>query len=84
MDFYELLARHFSESIRSAVGLSKEEERNLAQSLMKEASVQTLEKIWTVLDDDTLDDPTCFKKIEKIVEAYESLGTGAGSRHDFG
>ena len=35
------------------------------------------------LDDETLEDPACFAKIERIVRIYEDLGPGGGSRHDF-
>ncbi len=45
---------------------------------------QALKKIKAVLEDETLDDPTCFVKIEKIIEALEDIGSGARNRHDFG
>lgn len=51
--------------------------------LMKERCVQTLKEIRNILDDDTLEDPECFRRIERIVEVYEALGADAGSRHDF-
>ena len=35
------------------------------------------------VDDETLDDPSCFQRIERIVTVYEALGAGGGSRHDF-
>lgn len=45
---------------------------------------QTLQKIKSVLEDDTLDDSECFFKIEEIVRIFEETGSGCGSRHDFG
>lgn len=45
---------------------------------------QTLMQIKAVLEDHTLDDPECFEKIEAIVSLFEKLGSGCGSRHDFG
>ena len=54
------------------------------ERLMRERCVQALREIREVLDDDGLDDPECFQRIERIVEIYEALGAGGGSRHDFG
>lgn len=50
---------------------------------MRERCCQALKEIRDVLDDGTLNDPDCFRRIEKIVEIYEALGAGGGSRHDF-
>ena len=47
-------------------------------------SYAALRKIKKILEDHTLDDPECFKKIEKIVQTLELLGSGGGIRHDFG
>ncbi len=44
---------------------------------------QALQKIKVILDDDSLDDPECFMRIEEIVCALEELGCPT-SRHDFG
>lgn len=51
--------------------------------LLKDRSWQALMEIRAVLDDETLEDPACFAKIERIVRIYEDLGPGGGSRHDF-
>ena len=45
---------------------------------------QALQQIQTVLSDDSLDDPECFMRIEKIIEVFECLGSNGGIRHDFG
>lgn len=45
---------------------------------------QALQKIQAVLKDDRLDDTECFQKIEEIVCVFEDLGSGCGTRHDFG
>ena len=45
---------------------------------------QAIQKIKAILDDETLDDPECFHRIEKIVCVLEELGSNGGSRHDFG
>lgn len=83
MEFYESLVSQFLESVRSAAGPSREEQRELALELMKEASCRALWEIREILRDDTLEDPVCFYKIERIVEVYEALGLDAGGRHDF-
>ena len=48
------------------------------------ACCQALRQIKEVLEDDAFSDPECFWRIERIVEIYESLGSGAETRHDFG
>ena len=45
---------------------------------------QALQKIREILDDDSLDDPECFERIEEIVCVFEEIGSNGGSRHDFG
>ena len=45
---------------------------------------RTLKKIKAVIEDDTLDDPTCFSKIEEIMEIFEELCGKIPHRHDFG
>ena len=56
----------------------------LAKELAQEAAFQALRDIREVLDDDSLDDASCFQRIEKIVTIFEALGPGGGTRHDFG
>ena len=43
-----------------------------------------LSRIRAVLADDSLEDPECFERIERIVCELEALGVDCGSRHDFG
>lgn len=57
--------------------------QELLGEMMRERCCRALEDIRAVLDDDTLDDPSCFQRIERIVTVYEALGAGGGSRHDF-
>jgi len=45
---------------------------------------QTLKKIKAIIEDDSLDDPECFYKIEQIVCLLEKIGSDGGNRHDFG
>ncbi len=44
---------------------------------------KALKAIRAILDDDRLDDPDCFERIEEIVSVFEELGSTGGSRHDF-
>ena len=68
------------EKILLSSGIQTQE---LLGEMMRERCCRALEDIRAVLDDDTLDDPSCFHRIERIVTVYEALGAGGGSRHDF-
>lgn len=52
--------------------------------LLESACYRTLCRIKEIIEDDTLEDPECFMKIEEIVCALEEAGSGGGIRHDFG
>ena len=41
-------------------------------------------KIKEVIDDESLNDPECFQKIESIIQLLEDAGSSGGVRHDFG
>lgn len=56
--------------------------QHMAQMLNVEA-MQLIKEIQTVLDDDSLEDPECFQKIEAIVTAFYRHGVSV-NRHDFG
>ncbi|MBS5661046.1 MAG: hypothetical protein KHW79_07160 [Clostridiales bacterium] len=56
---------------------------NLTEMIESE-SYQALQKIKTVITDDSLTDSECFMKIEEIINIFETLGSGGGTRHDFG
>lgn len=43
-----------------------------------------LSKIRALLADNSMDDPECFERIERIVCEMESLGLDCGGRHDYG
>ena len=83
MDFYEEMVQQFVEKVRSSLEPGPEELKTMALELMKEASWRALCEIREILGDDSLDDPSCFYRIERIVETYEALGLSAGGRHDF-
>ena len=75
--YQEILAWEFANS------LSVELQDDL-QKIVEMKCYQALEEIKKDLDDETLDDPECFHKIEKIVCIFEEMGSDGGSRHDFG
>ena len=54
------------------------------EEIVEIKSYAALCKIKSIIEDDTLDDPECFKKIEEIVSTLEFLGSDGGVRHDFG
>ena len=83
MDFYESMLHNFSEKLRAAVPPRAEAKQSPVAELMQNRACQALEDIRKVLDDDRLDDPTCFYRIEEIVRIYEKTGSNGGSRHDF-
>ena len=65
------------------MGLTPNFEENL-QKVIETQCYQALQKIKAIIEDDSLENPECFMKIEKIVCALEEVGSGGGFRHDFG
>ena len=55
-----------------------------ADKIIEKRCYQALKEIKSVLDDDTLNDKSCFNRIEEIVCIYERMGSNGGIRHDFG
>lgn len=53
---------------------------NMAEILNMECYL-ALQKIKTIIGDDSLND---FECIEKIICLFEEMGSNGGSRHDFG
>lgn len=54
-------------------------EKNVIEAI----SYKALQKIKTIMEDDSLCDKECFKKIEEIICVFEELGSSCGNRHDF-
>lgn len=84
MEFSESLVQSFIKNCGPIVLFSGEDARALAEVMCRDAAARALRDIRDVLDDETLEDPACFRKIEEIVSVYEALGLDGGSRHDFG
>ena len=55
-----------------------------AKKIVELECYKALKEIRNILDDDSLDDATCFQTIEEIVCVFEEMGFNGGSRHDFG
>lgn len=55
-----------------------------ASEVVELESYNALCKIKKIIEDESLDDPECFHRIEAIVSELEALGSDGGSRHDFG
>ena len=45
---------------------------------------RALRKIREIVRDDSLRDKECFQQIEEVICTLENIGSGGGSRHDFG
>jgi len=54
------------------------------QALVHDTAYQALNAIRIILARDDLEDPECFRRIEKIVRVFERIGSDCGTRHDFG
>ena len=52
--------------------------------LVEGVCYQALQKINTIIEDDSLEDKACFMQIEQIISVFEELGSSGGDRHDFG
>ena len=55
-----------------------------AKEIVELQSYQTLCKVQEIVRDTALEDAECFERIERIICAFESIGSNGGSRHDFG
>ena len=54
------------------------------QDILEGQCYAALYKIRQIVADPALDDPSCFRKIEEIVNTLDFLGISAGGRHDLG
>jgi len=72
-----ILAQEFADFLHQEGVVEK-----LSVNVNREA-LETLEKIQHVMNDESLEDPECFQKIEKIVEIFHTKGI-QNTRHDWG
>jgi len=56
----------------------------LIAEIVEGTCYRALQRIKSIIEDEELSDAECFLKIEEIVSALEEIGSGGGTRHDFG
>ena len=63
----------------------KEEDSNFPRRIKEidSRAIQVLEEIRAILDDNTIDDPDCFQRIDRIVSLFNKNDIGT-DRHDWG
>jgi len=75
-----IIAKYFADLKKE---IMKELDVGIYKDIVETECYKALREIRNILDDDTLEDPECFMKIEKIVRVFEEMGSSGGSRHDF-
>ena len=79
MELFEEILMHHLKKNQGAQGFPAD-----PQALVHATAYQALNAIRIILARDDLEDPECFRRIEKIVRVFERIGSGSGTRHDFG
>lgn len=79
MELFEEILLHHLKKNQGAQGFPAD-----PQALVHATAYQALNAIRIILARDDLEDPECFRRIEKIVRVFERIGSGCGTRHDFG
>ncbi len=82
MELYSEIIRHLLETGRLPL-VSVQPKFDVGKLIQSEC-YQALRQIKSIIEDDGLDDPACFQKIEAIVRVFETLGSNGGNRHNFG
>ena len=81
MELYKEILCHILADTRIEISFPNMESPS---DLFRDVCYRTLKKIKSVLEDETLNDPECFEKIEQIMEIFEDIGCRISGRHDFG
>ena len=79
MELFEEILMHHLKKNQGAQGFPAD-----PQALVHDTAYQALNAILIILAQDDLEDPECFRRIEKIVRIFERIGSDCGTRHDFG
>lgn len=79
MELFEEILLHHLKKNQGAQGFPAD-----PQALVHATAYQALNAIRIILARDDLEDPECFRRIERIVRVFERIGSGCGTRHDFG
>lgn len=69
--------------VEKAILSSLETMQHNAADVIETACYKAIAEIKAILEDDTLDDKTCFLRIDEIIRVFDRLGSPC-SRHDFG
>ena len=80
--FYQELVARLAENEKVEVTLPGI--KTPLEEMVEARCFDILWKIKEVIDDESLNDPECFQKIESIIQLLEDAGNGGGVRHDFG
>jgi hypothetical protein len=81
LDLYEeLLCKEIGRQMLDALKILRIDYRGAVNL----KAVEALEKIKTIIENDSLEDDACFTRIEAVVRALEDAGSAGGGRHDFG
>ncbi|MBP3413268.1 MAG: hypothetical protein J6K89_08405 [Oscillospiraceae bacterium] len=79
MDLYEeILAQYALRKI-----IHEQLSKNVACRIVEGECYNALKRIKTIIEDDSLDDAECYKKVEEFVNTLEILGSDGGNRHDY-
>lgn len=79
--YTEILARYLSKE--NAHVIFPDLQLN-AKEIVEMQCYKALQKIKAIIDDDSLEDDSCFARIEEIICILEEIGSDGGIRHDFG
>lgn len=77
----ELYARSIGWEVMQLIRKEEGHLRELRKEVDSDA-LRLLEQIKRILNDDTIEDPDCFERIEQIVQAFDAYGIRT-SRHDW-
>ncbi len=80
MELWEEMARYV---LRDGGAMQLPVQIENLNALLENECYKALKRIKEIVQDDTLDDPHCFWKIEEIVCELERIGSDGGGRHDF-
>ena len=80
--FYQELVARLAENEKVEVTLPGI--KTPLEEMVEARCLDILWKIKEVIDDESLNDPECFQKIESIIQLLEDAGSSGGVRHDFG
>ena len=81
MEFWQEILRRALQREAANNGLTEE---IYLKELLNSTCYNALKQIKEIIENDDIDDPECFMKIEEIVCLLEELGSNGGPRHDFG